>query len=67
MNNKNIIKRKTHTLKIFTLIDLNNGALPKNSIIVVAKELGAGWFGGGYRWFLDVLRDANIVKILEQV
>ena len=63
-NNKNTIKRTTSTLKILTLIDLNNGELPK---IYVNKELGTGWFGGGYRWLIDILRNADIVQILEQV
>ena len=64
---KNHIKRDTTTLKIKTKINFNGGILPKNTIITVKREIGCGWFGGGYRWLLDVLRDGKLVEILEQV
>lgn len=64
---KNHIKRDTTTLKIKTKINFNGGILQKNTIITVKREIGCGWFGGGYRWLLDVLRNGELVEILEQV
>ena len=64
---KNHIKRDTTTLKIKTKINFNGGILPKNTVLTVKREIGCGWFGGGYRWFLDVLRNGELVEILEQV
>lgn len=63
---KNRIKRTTTTLKIKTKIDFNDGILPKNTVLMVSREIGCGWFGGGYRWLLDVLRDGELVEILKQ-
>ena len=63
---KNHIKRDTTTLKIKTKINFNGGILPKNTIIIVKREIGCGCFGGG-RWLLDVLRNGELVEILEQV
>ena len=67
MNLKNHIKRDTNTLIIKTKIDFNNGILPKNTVLTVKREMGCGWFGGGYRWNLDFLRNGELVEILEQV
>lgn len=64
---KNHIKRDTTTLKIKTKINFNDGILPKNTVLTVKREIGVGWFGGGYRWLVDVLRDGELVEILEQV
>ena len=64
---KNHIKRNTTILKIKTKINFNNGILLKNTILTVNREVGCGWFGGGYRWFLDILRNGELVEILEQV
>ena len=64
---KNHIKRDTTTLKIKTKIKFNGGLLPKNTVLTVKREIGCGWVGGGYRWLLDVLRDGELVEILEQV
>ena len=64
---KNHIKRDTTTLKIETKINFNGGLLPKNTVLTVKREIACGWFGGGYRWPLDVLRDGELVEILEQV
>ena len=65
--NKNTIRRATNTLKVKTLIDFNAGELPKNTILIIKKEQGAGWFGGGYRWPVANLRNADIIQLLEQV
>ena len=63
---KNHIKRNTTTLKVKTKESFNNGLLPKGTILTINREIGCGWFGGGYRWVLDVLRDGELVEILEQ-
>lgn len=63
---KNHIKRNTTTLKIKTKVNFNNGILPKDTVLIVNHEINCGWFGGGYRWILDVLRDGELVEILEQ-
>lgn len=63
---KNHIKRSTTTLKIKTKVNFNNGILPKDTVLIVNHEINCGWFGGGYQWILDVLRDGELVEILEQ-
>lgn len=64
---KNHIKRNTNTLKIKTKANFNGGIVPKNTLLIVKREIGCGWFGGGYQWALNVLRNAELVEILEQV
>lgn len=65
--NKNTIKRNTNTLKVKTLIDFNNGSLPKGTTLIIKKEQDIGWFGGGYQWLVSHLRNGDILQILEQV
>lgn len=64
---KNHIKKNTNTIKIKTKVDFNGGIVPQNTILTIKREIGYGWFGGGHRWVLDVLRNAELVEILEQV
>ena len=63
---KNHIKRNTTTLKIKTKVNFNNGILPKDTILTVNHEIDCGWLCGDYEWALDVLRDGELVEILEQ-
>lgn len=67
MKELNHIKRKSNTLVVKTKVSFNNGVLPADTIVTVAKEIGFGWVGNGYKWSLDVLRDAELVEILEQI
>jgi hypothetical protein len=64
---KNHIKKNTNTLKIKTKVDFNGGIIPKSTVLAVKREIGFGWFGGGYQWSLEVLRNAELVEILKQV
>lgn len=67
MKELNHIKRKSNTLVVKTKVSFNNGVLPADTIVTVTREIDFGWVGGGYQWSLAVLRNAELVEILEQI
>lgn len=62
-NKKNTIKRTTTQLKIKTLIDFSG--TPKDTVVDLTKT-DWGWSGGGYCWFASLIRNSELVEILEQ-
>ena len=59
----NTIKRATTKLKIKTLIDFSE--TPKDTIVELTKT-ASGWSCGKYCWFASLVRNSELVEILEQ-
>ena len=62
-NKKNTIKRTTTQLKIKTLIDFSG--TPKDTIVELTRT-DWGWSCGKYCWFASLIRNGDLVEILEQ-
>ena len=61
----NTIKRTSTKLRVRTLVDFST--TKQNTILEINKDKDTGhWLGGGGLWCIALLRNSELIQVLEQ-